>query len=310
MSRINEKSSKNKSFITSKKSKVAVFGEVSVYNKNLISYLLSLGKDVAYILDDDNKTNYIQNVPLGSYVIETSDELLKEYIKISNTFVFYFPTKYKYNDNTVNNFLNICNIIEEVNKNINIIFISSIEVYGTKRDEILFTDSVLKPDTRKGMDFAIMEQRVADFENFKIIRIPELFTEETKKEIIDFLEYLKSMKAIVLPSSNKNYINILSESTLFFAISKMLNYNKPIIINLTDIPNLTFQDFVSIVGKAYMGKEVKFSKIPSMFLPLPKAVPEFFKHNQNLSTIEQEGLGINKYYNNTQKVEIVLKNIE
>ena len=282
------------SFVESKKNKIIVYGTKNKEIRNFLSFLLADNNDVAYVSFSELSQKDLYYFPAGVYIIHGEDSAFIEYLKVSNTFIFYCPTDKENLINTIEDFSKIYSIIENYNKTINFIFVSTTEVYGKKRNEMLFVDSPLMPNTNKGRAYAMLEHYVYNLPSYKIIRIPELYTDDVETKMKTFINYIKNINIVRIPE-NKEYINFLYPETLYKAIKILMNSQNKAIVHLTDTPNLTFQTFLQSVAIEFNKKIKTSTKVQTVLLSFSKDIPDIFKYDQNLSIIDQEGFGLNTY---------------
>lgn len=282
------------SFVESKKNKIIVYGSKTKELKNFLTFLLNDNNDVAYVSFSDLNQKDLYYFPAGVYIIHGEDSAFIEYLKVSNTFIFYCPTDKENLINTIEDFSKIYSIIENYNKTINFIFVSTTEVYGKKRNEMLFVDSPLMPNTNKGRAYAMLEHYVYNLPSYKIIRIPELYTDDVETKMKNFINYIRNINIVRIPE-NKEYINFLYPETLYKAIKILMNSQNKAIVHLTDTPNLTFQTFLQSVAIEFNKKIKTSTKVQTVLLSFSKDIPDIFKYDQNLSIIDQEGFGLNTY---------------
>lgn len=281
-------------FIESPKNKIIVCGGKSIETKDFLKSILNDTNDVAYLTLSSLVQNDISVIPAGVYIIQGGDEVFIDYVKKASTFIFYFPNDFNTFQDTFASFSKVYDFIETYNREINFIFVSTTEVYGKKRTGMLFTDSELKPGTKRGIVYQTMEHYVSLLPHYKIIRIPELYTKAVEEEMKSFIAYIKNQSVIKIPSQ-KEYINFIYTETLNKAIKILINSQYSTIVHLTDTPNLTFQNFIQSVAKIY-GKKIKYTTKFNFIISTFKIdIPDVFKYDQNLSTIEQESLGLEEY---------------
>jgi hypothetical protein len=288
-------------FILSPKNKILVYGSKGTQTKELMNFLLNDGNEVAYLSFSELTENDIYTFPIGIYIIKGNDRYISDYLKSANTLIFYCQDSCSLKD-TVDGFYSVYNLVEKYNKNINFVLVSTTEVYGRKINGMLFADSRLNPSTQKGKEYEIMEYYTYRLPSYKIIRISELYTDKVKKEISDFIDYIKKLHVVKIPQ-NKEYINFVYPETLYKAIKILMNSQNQIVIHLTDTPSLTFQTFIHTLATLYNKKIKTSTKIQSMFMVFSKNIPNIFKYDQNLSTIEQESFGLTSYKSTTGVVK-------
>lgn len=278
-------------FLKGKTKKIIVFANRNENTKKFLDELIKKGYSIAFITEDDLSNLNIKFIPTGTYIVNINDEVLIDYIKGSDNIIFYKMDSLDIENykNLLTNFYKIYDFVLNYNKEINFIFFSTTDVYGNKRKEMLFPFSQLKPNTKKGKVYEIMEEDIKNLPSGKIIRVPEVLTEKSLKEIKLFANELKYEKKIKIPK-NKEYINFVYPQTITNIISLLINSKKSIVIHITDTPGITSQIFLQYFAMIYK-KNFVISSIPFF----SKHIPTAFNYDQNLSTIDQESFGLVKY---------------
>jgi hypothetical protein len=271
---------------------ILVVGYEHFISSDLVSLLQAKNNKVTYSLED-TQIDY-SKLLVGSYItIYNSKEFISDIKKSDIIYFLQFANRNKkIEQKEIETFKKIVTLVKNTDKDIKIVLLSSIDVYGTKRkDETCFVDSPLSPNNYNGVMLAFVEEFLFNtIENYSIIRSSEIMTREIIKEFYPLFSDLFKQKIFLIPKAS-NHINMSSKSTILSALLIAgAEENKEFIINITETPSLTFTEFFEKLY-FYAKRDLKI-EIPKRYINLFSwktkfhNIPKFLFNDQKISTIE------------------------
>ncbi len=279
-----------------KKEKIMVFGYEHLIAKALVNALKSKNYEVTYLVNNDDI--HLEKM-VSAYLLKISDtEKLNEELK--NTKIIYIigyaNRDSKISDIELEYFDYLIQSIKEKNPMIKIVFLSSLDVYGSPRNEICFVDTKLSPNTYNGYILSKLENYIIESGlDFSIIRTSPILINKYLDDITTMIDKSLTNKLFLIPKM-QNFINLVSKETLISSLIILSNSKKGTIINLTETSDLTlFEFFIKIYtySKKYMKLDKRHKYISPFFIGNKISIPKFLLINQRVSIIESGVEGIN-----------------